>query len=251
MKALENKTVFITGASSGIGRATALLCAKEGANTVVADVMVEEGMKTVEMIKLQFGQSMFLKTDVASEQDVKAAIQKTVETYGALDCAVNNAGIEGATAATHETDMENWNRVIGINLTGVWLCMKYEIPVMLGRGGSIVNMSSVAGIVGFRELPAYVASKHGVIGLTRTAALEYAAQGLRVNAVCPGVIKTPMVDRATRNDPKTEAQYIALQPIGRMGTPEEIAEAVVWLCSDKSSFVTGHALIADGGLTTQ
>jgi len=172
-----------------------------------------------------------------------------VSLYGRLDCAFNNAGIEGDQAPTADCSQENWHRVLAVNLTGVWLCMKHEIPQMLKQGGGvIVNMSSVAGSVGFPGLPAYVASKHGVIGITRTAALEYAAKGIRVNAICPGVIRTEMVERVTGGDPEIEKQFTALEPIGRMGNPEEVAEAVVWLCSSESSFVIGHPLVVDGGL---
>ena len=179
-------------------------------------------------------------------------VQKTVAAYGRLDCAFNNAGITGMLALTAEQTEENWQAVIDINLKGIWLCMKYEIPQMLKNGqGSIVNMASVVSLVGFWGLSAYSASKHGVLGLTKSAALEYATAGIRINAVGPGAIRTPLVDAAVRLDPQIEAQLIALEPIGRMGTPEEIAEAVVWLCSDEASFVTGHTLVVDGGMVIQ
>ncbi|VVB90503.1 L-rhamnose 1-dehydrogenase (NADP(+)) [uncultured archaeon] len=179
-------------------------------------------------------------------------VSAAVRTYGRLDLAHNNAGIEGASASTVDCTEENWDRVIGINLKGVWLCMKYEIPRMLRQGGgAIVNTSSVAGLVGFRDMPAYCASKGGINQLTRAAALEYAARGIRINAVCPGVIRTPMVERVTGGKKEIEAQFTAIEPAGRLGTAEEIAEAVVWLCSDAASFVMGHPMVVDGGLVSQ
>jgi NAD(P)-dependent dehydrogenase (short-subunit alcohol dehydrogenase family) len=175
-------------------------------------------------------------------------IDLTIKTYSRLDFAVNNAGVEGLNAITHECTEENWDRTIGINLKGIWLCMKHEIPLMQKQGkGAIVNIASIAGLVGFPGLPAYVSSKHAIVGLTKTTALEYAKQGIRVNAVCPGVIKTPMVDRTTGKDKAVEKKYEDMEPVGRMGQPEEVAEAIIWLCSDASSFVTGHALAVDGG----
>ncbi|VVB94687.1 L-rhamnose 1-dehydrogenase (NADP(+)) [uncultured archaeon] len=249
---LENKVVLVTGGGSGIGRACALAFAREGAKVVVADVGVRGGEETVQMIKEAGGESIFVKTDVSRTDDVEALVKKAVDTYGRLDCAINNAGIEGIMAQTADCTEENWDRVININLKGVWLCMKYEIPVMRNQGGgSIVNMASVAALVGFQEMPAYCASKGGIIQLTKVAALEYAKAGIRVNAVCPGVIRTPMVERLTSGNPEAEAQYAAMEPVGRMGTPEEIAESVVWLCSDAASFVTGHPMVVDGGLIAQ
>jgi NAD(P)-dependent dehydrogenase (short-subunit alcohol dehydrogenase family) len=249
---VDGKTALVTGGGSGIGRATAVTFAREGAKVVVADVIVEGGEETVRMIQAAGGEAVFVKTDVSKGTEVEALIKKTVETYGRLDCAFNNAGIEGQMAPTAESTQENWDRVIAINLTGVWLCMKYEIPQMLKLGaGAIVNTASVAGLVGGARASAYVASKHGVNGLTKTAALEYAKQGIRVNAVCPGGIRTPMAKRIFQAQPQFGEAFAALQPVGRMGKPEEIAEAVVWLCSDAASFVTGLPMAVDGGMTAQ
>jgi NAD(P)-dependent dehydrogenase (short-subunit alcohol dehydrogenase family) len=226
--------------------------AREGAKLVVADMNEEGGQQTVHMITENSGEAIFVRTDVSQAVEVQALISKVVETYGKLDCAHNNAGISGGgRALTAEYSEETWHRVLGVNLTGVWLCMKYEIPQMLQHGGGvIVNTASVAGLIGARGLAAYVASKHGVVGLTKTAALEYAQQGIRVNCICPGVIHTPMTERGL-NDPERRARIIASEPMGRVGTPEEIAEAVVWLCSDASSFVTGHTMTVDGGFVAQ
>ena len=249
---VEGKVALVTGGSSGIGRATALLFATEGAKVVVADVTVPGGEETVQMIKAAGGDAIFVKADMAKAADVEAMIQKTVATYGRLDCAHNNAGIEGTTKKTHDYDEADWDRVIAINVKGVWLCMKYQIPQMLKQGsGAIVNTASGAGLLGVPQMPAYVASKHAVVGLTKTAALEYAKAGIRVNAVCPGVINTPMVDRMTNLRPGRMERMAAAEPIGRMGKPEEIAAAVVWLCSDASSFVTGLPMPVDGGITAQ
>jgi len=204
------------------------------------------------MIEKEGEEAIFIKTDVSRPEAVKAMIEQIVQTYGRLDCAFNNAGIEGDQATTADCTIENWMRVIDINLTGVWLCMKYEIPEMLKiGGGSIVNMASVAGRVGFPNIPAYTASKQGVNGLTKTAALEYATQGIRVNAVCPGVINTAMIDRFTGGETEAIKQMEAMEPIGRMGTPEEVAKAVLWLCSEDASFVTGHPLVVDGGFVAR
>jgi NAD(P)-dependent dehydrogenase (short-subunit alcohol dehydrogenase family) len=249
---LENKVALVTGGGSGIGRACALAFAREGAKVVVADVMERGGEETVQMIREAGGESIFVKTDVSKTADVEALVKSAVDTYGRLDCAINNAGIEGIMAPTADYTEENWDRVININLKGVWLCMKYEIPEMQKQGsGAIVNMASVAGLVGFQGMPAYCASKGGIIQLTKVAALEYAKAGIRVNAVCPGVIRTPMVERVTGGNPEAEAQFTAMEPVGRMGTPGEIAESVVWLCSDAASFITGHPMVVDGGLTAQ
>jgi NAD(P)-dependent dehydrogenase (short-subunit alcohol dehydrogenase family) len=249
---VEGKVALVTGGASGIGRATALTFAREGAKLVVADMNEEGGHQTVHMITEKGGEATYVQVDVTSASAVEALISKTVETYGRLDCAHNNAGISGGgRALTAEYSEDTWHQVIAVNLTGVWFCMRYEIPQMLQQGsGAIVNTASVAGLIGARGLAAYVASKHGVVGLTKTAALEYAQQGLRVNCVCPGVIHTPMTERGLSN-PERRARIIASEPMGRIGTPEEVAEAVIWLCSDAASFVTGHTMTVDGGYVAQ
>ena len=245
-KQFKNKVALVTGGSFGIGRAVALAFAKRGASVVIADVV--ENDETVEAVKREGTEVLYVNCDVSKAADVRALIDRAIETFGRLDYAFNNAGIEGKQGNTADCSEENWQKTLGINLTGIWLCMKYEIPHMLKQGkGAIVNCASVAGLAGFPGLPAYVASKHGVIGLTKTAALEYAKENLRVNAVCPGVIRTPMIDRMTGKDKVVEKQYEDMEPVGRMGEPEEVAEAVVWLCSDAASFVTGDAMAVDGG----
>jgi NAD(P)-dependent dehydrogenase (short-subunit alcohol dehydrogenase family) len=250
--AVDGKVALVTGGSGGIGRATALEFAHQGAKVVVSDLLVEAGQETVQLINAAGGEATFIKTDVTQAAQVEGLMGQTLETYSHLDCAFNNAGIEGGMAKTGDYDEQRWDQVININLKGVWLCMKYEIQHMLSHGGgTIVNTASVAGLVGFRYGPAYVASKHGVIGLTKTAALEYAKSGIRVNAVCPGVIQTAMVERVTGKRPDVLDKMIAAEPVGRSGQPEEIAEAVVWLCSDAASFVTGHAMAVDGGAVAQ
>lgn len=248
------KVALVTGAGSGIGRATALAFSREGAKVVVSDVAVDGGDETVRLIKQAGGDAIFVKADVSQEADVEALVKKAVQTYGRLDCAHNNAGVPGPNKMTVDITEEKWNRVIAINLTGVWYCLKYEIAQMLKNGGgAIVNTSSDAGLVGLRRGAAYVASKHGVIGLTKTAALEYAKAGIRVNAVCPGPIDTPMLRGPAGGEQSSRFidKMVAAQPGGRLGKPEEIAEAAVWLCSDAASFVTGHALPVDGGYMAQ
>lgn len=246
----KNKVAIVTGGSFGIGRATAIAFAKRGAKVAIADWV--EDNETLLLIKASGGEAIFIKCDVSKDSDVKTMVEKTVQTFGRLDYAFNNAGIEGASAITHECTEEIWDKTIGVNLKGVWLCMKYEIQQMLKQGkGSIVNTASIAGLVGFQGLPAYTSSKHGVIGLTKTAAIEYAKLGIRVNAVCPGVIKTPMVDRFTGKQKEAEKAFENMEPIGRMGRPEEVAEAAIWLCSDAASFVTGDAMAVDGGWISQ
>ncbi len=246
------RIALVTGASTGIGRATALAFAREGAKVVAADVAEEAGEATVREIRERSGEGLFVRADVSRADEVEALVARVVDTHGRLDCAFNNAGIEGAAATTTNLRQEDWDRVIAVNLTGVWLCMKHEIGAMRTRGsGAIVNTSSVAGQVGFRGGAGYVASKHGVVGLTKTAALEYARDGIRVNAVCPGAIETPMMERLTGGEPRRAERMAASEPVGRMGTPEEIAESVLWLCSDAASFVTGHAMAVDGGILAQ
>lgn len=245
---MEGKVALVTGASAGIGRAAAEAFAREGARVVVADIDVEGGEETVRLIQEAGGEAVFVLADVSDGAAVEAMVDKTVKTWGRLDCAHNNAGLAEKRVLTADLTEDNWDRIIGINLKGVWLCMKHEIPQMLRQeGGSIVNTSSVVGLVGVRQQPAYVASKHGIVGLTKAAALDYARAGIRVNAVCPGPIRTPALDRYMRKSPQVEKQLVAGNPSGRLGTPEEIAEAVVWLCSDAASYLTGYALVADGG----
>jgi NAD(P)-dependent dehydrogenase (short-subunit alcohol dehydrogenase family) len=249
---IEGKVALITGGGSGIGRATALLFGREGAKVVVADYDPEGGERTIKAIREAGGTAVFQAADVSNPQDVDALMHKVVESYGRLDCAFNNAGIEGQTAETPDCTLDNWNRVIAINLTGVFLCMKYEIPLMLRHGGgAIVNTASAAGLVGLSGASAYVAAKHGVAGLTKTAALEFAQKGIRVNAVCPGYIRTPMVERGLDKGLFSEEQIFATEPMHRMGKANEIAEAVLWLCSDASSFVTGLPMPVDGGYVAQ
>ncbi len=245
------KVAFITGGSSGIGRATALAFARAGASVVVGDVAEQGNQETARLIEQEGGRALAVRCDVTQTDDVKAALEKTGETFGRLDFAFNNAGIEPKKPApTADYDEEEWNRIIDIDLRGVFLCMKHEIPLMLAHGGgAIVNTSSGAGIIGIKGSPAYTAAKHGVIGLSRAAALDYAAQNIRINAVCPGYIDTPMMGRFTGGTPEGRAKVISEEPIGRMGRPEEIANAVLWLCSDAASFVVGHALVVDGGQT--
>lgn len=245
---LKGKVVIVTGGASGIGEASALAFSREGATVVVADVQVTRGEELVGRIQSVDGKAIFIKCDVSLESDIKNMIDKTISTFGRLDCAFNNAGIEGATGDTTICTNENWDKTININLKAVWLCMKYQIPEMLKNGGgAIVNCSSIAGIVGFSGIPAYTASKHGVIGLTQTAALEFANKKIRVNAICPGVIQTPMIERFTQGSTEAIKSLAEGAPMERTGLPSEIANAALWLCSDASSFVTGHSLVADGG----
>lgn len=249
-KIFQDKVAIVTGGSFGIGQATAMAFARRGASVVIADVI--ENNETLDQIRAAGGTAIFVKCDVSSSSDVKNLVDHTIRTYGRLDYAFNNAGIEGISAPAHECTEENWDHTLNVNLKGIWMCMKYELPQMLTHGkGAIVNCASVAGLVGFAGLPAYVASKHAVVGLTKTAALENAKTGIRINAVCPGVIKTPMVDRMTGKQKEVEKVYENMEPVGRMGKPEEVAEAVVWLCSDNASFVTGQPLAVDGGWIAQ
>jgi NAD(P)-dependent dehydrogenase (short-subunit alcohol dehydrogenase family) len=249
---VAGKVALVTGASSGIGRATALAFAREGAKVVVADVTVEGGEETVAQVKKAGGEAIFVKTDVSKAVEVEALVAKAVATYGRLDCAHNNAGIAGNAKTIVDDTEDNWDRILAINLKGVWLCMKYEIAHMLKQGGgAIVNTASGAGLIGVRRGGAYVASKHGVVGLTKTAALEYAKAGIRVNCVCPGPIDTPMLQGIGGSNQVVIERMVAAQPGGRLGKPAEIAEAAVWLCSDAASFVTGLPMPVDGGYTAQ
>jgi NAD(P)-dependent dehydrogenase (short-subunit alcohol dehydrogenase family) len=250
---LRGKVALVTGASSGIGRAAAIALAREGAPVMVADMAEAQGIETVNLIKASGGEAAFTKCDVARAADAEALVAAAVRTFGRLDCAYNNAGIAGKIARTAEDTEENFDRIIAVNLRGVWLCMKYEIQQMTrqGHGGAIVNTASAAGLVGSHGMPAYTASKHGVIGLTKTAALEYARANIRVNAVCPGVIDTAMVAGIVSTHPRLKDVLVGVEPVARMGKPAEIAEAVAWLLSDAASFVTGCAMPVDGGMTAQ
>ncbi len=249
---VAGKVALVTGAGSGIGRAIALGMAKEGARVVVADIMEKSGQATVREIKDSGGDAVFARADVSQESDARMLVDKAVEIWGRLDCAVNNAGIDGDTAMTADCTRENWDRVIGINLTGVFLGMKYQIPQMLKQGsGAIVNTASTMGIVAHQNVPAYVASKHGVIGLTKSTALGYVKQNIRVNAICPGNTRTAILDHVMKERPEIYERLMAATPIGRLAEPEEIANAVVWLCSDLASFVTGHAMVVDGCYSIQ
>jgi NAD(P)-dependent dehydrogenase (short-subunit alcohol dehydrogenase family) len=247
----EGKVAFVTGAANGIGRATALAFAREGASVTVADVSEQGNKETARMIEQLGRRALAVTCDVTRAEDVKGALDKTVAAFGRLDVAFNNAGVEQKKLVpTAELEEEEWDRIINIDLRSVFLCMKHEIPLMLKQGGgAIVNTSSGAGIIGIKGNPAYTAAKHGVIGLTRAAALDYAASNIRVNAVCPGYIDTPMMARFTGGTAEGRARVISEEPIGRMGQPEEIANAVLWLCSDAAAFVVGHALVIDGGQT--
>lgn len=252
MAIFSGKVALVTGASSGIGRESALAFAQEKARVVVADVDGDGGGATVEMIRHRGGEAVFVKTDVSLSAEVEAMVDVAISEYGRLDYAHNNAGIEGMVLTpTADWTEEAWRKIMGVNLKGVWLGMKYQIRQMLKQGsGAIVNTSSIAGLVGSRSA-GYGASKHGIVGLTKTAALEYAKSGIRVNAVCPGVIRTPMVQRSLDRMPELEERFVEVEPIGRIGRPEEVAQAAIWLCSEQASFVTGHAMTVDGGYVAQ
>ncbi|MFT3688441.1 glucose 1-dehydrogenase [Paenirhodobacter sp.] len=246
----KGKVALVTGAGSGIGQATALAFAQEGASVVLADLTEDKARETARMIEEQGGRALVVACNVRKGEEVKAALDRTVETFGRLDYACNNAGIDQMGVPTVECTEEQWDAIINTNLRGVFLCLKHELAVMIKQGGgAIVNIASGAGIMGFPNQPAYVASKHGVVGLTKAAALDHIKHNVRVNVVCPGITSTPMMKGITDNMPQGEAPMIAEEPIGRMGRPEEIAAAVIWLCSDAASFAVGTALVVDGGQT--
>ncbi len=254
MGAMQNKVALVTGAGDGLGRASARAFAREGARVVVSDIDEVGGSQTVALIRESGGEATFVPCDVTSVEQVDALVQKTIELYGRLDCAHNNAGGGGGMGRpmTHQYRVEDWLHVVEINLNSIWYCMRREISIMLEQGaGAIVNTSSIYGIAGAVGTAAYVAAKHGVVGLTRAAALEYADQGIRVNAICPAHVPTTSVRKLMDEDPGLEPWVTGLSPSGRMGRPEEIGETVVWLCSDAASFVTGHAMPVDGGWTAQ
>lgn len=247
MKEFTGKVAVVTGAASGIGRTSAQFYAREGARVTVSDIDEVGGQETVRLIEAAGGEAFFVKTDVSDPANCEALVGRTVEKYGRLDYACNNAGIGGEQNPTADYSLEGWQKVIGVNLSGVFYCMKYEIPAMLATGGgAIVNMASILGQVSFATAPAYVAAKHGVVGLTKNAAVEYASVGVRINAVGPAFIKTPMIARL-EEDVDTLNLIVSLHPIGRLGTPEEVAELVVWLSSERASFVTGAYYSVDGG----
>jgi len=248
----SGKVALVTGGASGLGRASAIALAQEGAKVAVSDVSVSEGETTARMISAAGGQAIFVRADVTNSAEVEALVQETAKTFGRLDLALNNAGIDGVRARTADYPEDIWHQVININLTGVFLCLKFELPLMVKQGsGVIINMSSVAGVTGFPGHAAYTASKHGVIGLTKTAAIDYAKAGIRVNAICPAYTRTPMLSRMLEQRPDLEAKLISRVPLRRLGTAEEVAQAVLYLFSDAAAFITGHSLVMDGGIVAE
>lgn len=249
---LRGRSGIVTGAGSGLGRATALQFASIGARVVVADVNVDAGDAVVAEITAAGGSAVFLATDVTDPAACEALVGACIDTFGALDFAVNNAGTTGTPGSVVDYPLDAWRATMAVNLDGVFYAMRAELPSMVAAGrGAIVNVASGAGLVGFAGLPAYVASKHGVVGLTKSAALECAARGVRINCVCPGSVRTPMLEGFMGGDERMERAMTAGVPMGRLGTPAEIAEAIVWLCSDAASYMVGHALVCDGGATVQ
>jgi len=253
MNGLQGKVAIVTGGNSGFGRATSLAFAREGVRVVIAARSRKKADETLRMIEGIGGKGVFIPTDLTAPSQVEALVAGAIDVFGRLDFGVNIAGIGGVLAPTAEYPEEVFHEVIATNLTAVWLSMKYELRQMLkqGQGGAIVNMSGTFGLIGAANIAPYSATRHAVLGLTKSAALEYVKQGIRINAVCPGACKTPMLDAATGSNPEVEAQWASFMPIGRLGTPAEIAEAIVWLCSENSSFVVGHALAVDGGWAVQ
>ena len=252
MDELKNKVAIVTGGSSGIGRAAVELFAEEGAPVVIADVVDDAGHALADCLAKQGKSAVYVHADISNEAHVQAMVMLALSQYGRLDVLFNNAGIEGDQAATSDATLENWDRVIAINLTGVFLGMKYGIEAMLRNGGgSIINNASVAGLVGFPGVPAYCASKGGVVQLTRAAALEYATQGVRINCLCPGVIETPMVERFTHGSPEAQVQMTEMEPVGRLGRAKEVAELALFLASNRSSFITGAVIPVDGGFVAR
>jgi NAD(P)-dependent dehydrogenase (short-subunit alcohol dehydrogenase family) len=253
MALLSGKSALVTGAASGIGKATALVFAREGARVIVADTSDDGGEQTVAAIRETGGEAQFIRCDVSRARDVDGMVASAIKAFGRLDCAFNNAGIAGTQRKTADYDEDEFDQIIAVDLKGVWLCMRAEIRQFLAQKGSgaIVNTASAAGLVASHSMPAYTAAKHGVVGLTKCAALEYARSGIRINDVCPGVVDTPLVHGMVAGRPKLAARLDEVEPIGRKARPEEIAEAVVWLCSDRASFVTGCSMTVDGGLTAQ
>ena len=248
----SGKVALVTGGASGLGRVSAIALAKEGTMVAVADVMESEGEATANTITEAGGRAIFVKTDVTKSGEVEAMVQATVKAFGRLDYALNNAGIDGVRARTADYPEDVWQQVIALNLTGVFLCLKSELAVMVKQGsGVIINMSSVAGVTGFPGHAAYTASKHGVIGLTKTAAIDYAKAGIRVNAICPAYTRTPMLTRILEKNPEFEEKLISRVPLRRLGTAEEIAQAVIYLFSDAAAFITGHSLVMDGGIVAE
>ena len=249
---LDRKVAIVTGGNSGIGRATAIALAREGAKVTVAARRPSEGEETVRLVKEAGSDAIFVKTDVAIENDVRSLVEKTVDTYGKLDYAVNNAGIGEKMTPLVEQTSEKFDQIMNTNVRGVWLSMKYEIPMLIKNGGgAIVNTSSGAGLVGFPQMPVYIASKHAVLGLTKSAALEYAKSGIRINAIAPGGVETDMLMQTVGDDHQFLETFRSMHPIGRIGRPEEIANTIVWLLSDKASFVLGHTLLVDGGIVSR